>query len=372
MRRFSFALFLIFFSVQTFGADKLLPGFPIYGQPDGISCGPTSASMVLKYYGFSAGIGPLKTQANTRWFEFGGYKVGMTHPGNLSDAMNVYTRGVGVFSATTQDLKRFVDQGRPTIVLLRSGSTTWHYVVVIGYRNDGQSFTIADPGNGGYTHEMTAANLNGAWQFSHDMEGNYIPDRKCGNCHGSGNIWTKCPTCHGSGKLSGPFGTWTKCTFCSGQGKWSAHCPICGGKGTQTDGYRKVVETAGASGHTAVLIDRSSPNVPGDHFGMVCLWNETHSKIHYSFQWGDGSWKNESVEPGTWRSHTWKYTFVNEDASPDFRINFDSDLTGHNTFKKYVLKRTASAHTDCNHLSARDTFKYRSTDHKSIELYHSN
>jgi hypothetical protein len=360
------------FSTLSLGVDKLLPNFPVYAQPDGISCGPASASMVLKYYHHSAGIGPLKTKANTRWFTYNNYRVGMTHPNELASAIEQYFLGNTVYSATTQDLVRFVNQGRPTIVLLRSGRDTWHYVVVVGYLNDGKVFTVADPASGGYTHNMTAAQLNGAWRFSHDMSGNYIPDPKCGSCHGSGKAWTKCVTCGGSGKIKGPFGSWTQCTFCSGQGKWSGKCPLCGGKGTTTDGFRKVVEFAGAKGNTAIVPDYSSPEVKGDRFGIICLSNQTQNKVNYRYQWGNAEWKSESIEPGVLRSHYWKYPFVNENSSPNFNIRFDANLTtGNVTTKQYVVKRTASSHVDCKKLSVRDTFKYTGPNKAELELYHS-
>jgi hypothetical protein len=60
--------------------------FPLIEQPDQISCGPTSCSMVLGYYGISAGIGPLKTAAGTRWYsdQFGN-RVGLTLPSGIEE-----------------------------------------------------------------------------------------------------------------------------------------------------------------------------------------------------------------------------------------------------------------------------------------------
>ena len=65
------------------------------------------------------------------------------------------------------DIKYYVSQNRPIIVLLRSGYQYWHYVVVIGYTET--KLTIADPG--GYKHDMDNETFLNAWNFYADMQG---------------------------------------------------------------------------------------------------------------------------------------------------------------------------------------------------------
>ena len=67
------------------GGAAVLRGIPVYTQPDDVSCGPTGCAMVLKYYGVSAGIGPLKTKAGTRWLEAGSVHVGLTVPSGIAN-----------------------------------------------------------------------------------------------------------------------------------------------------------------------------------------------------------------------------------------------------------------------------------------------
>jgi len=72
------------------GKSRTLAGFPTMTQPDDISCGPTCASMVLKWYDIEAGIGPCKTKAGTRWLEAGNAKVGMTVPSGIENCLDSY------------------------------------------------------------------------------------------------------------------------------------------------------------------------------------------------------------------------------------------------------------------------------------------
>ena len=152
-------------SINLQARDYTLPGFSVFAQPDEISCGPTSASMLLNYYGINAGIGPLKTKAGTTWWDSGGMKVGLTHPANLRDAivksgLNVNWYGQG----NVATLVNFINAGRPVIVLVRAGRATWHYAVVVGFQNDGQKLLLADPA-GGQLWWIQRGNFEGALEL---------------------------------------------------------------------------------------------------------------------------------------------------------------------------------------------------------------
>ncbi len=373
MHRRFFFLVALCLSLSVRAGDAVLPDFELFSQPDGISCGPTSAAMVLRYFGIVAGIGPLKTKAGTRFYEDGRISVGLTQPANLRDAITSYGLDAHWYKgASTNDLVTYINQGRPPIVLLRSGSKTWHYVALVGHRNNGREFYVADPG-GGVLWWMTAANLQQAWQYSGDLAGNYIPDDKCGNCHGSGNVWTECPTCRGSGWVKDPLGlSKNKCPFCSGQGKWAAHCPVCGGKGHTGDAYRKVVESAGASGNSVIVPMRSAPKFRGNKQALTCIYNTTGTTISFDYRWGEtGAWATKKVEPNKISSHWFTYRFTNGNTSPNFNVRFDYDMSSKNSIKTYSVRKYATESLDCSKLKARETFKYSSTDNKEIDLFHS-
>ena len=108
------------------------------------NCGPTSVEMVLHYYGITAGMSDV-------WREGGIHNVDIgTFPGEIRQALN----GLGIPSLWLDsdsanydpfpDLKQKIRESRPPILLLRDGSTSWHWVVGVGY-NDAGDILVADP-----------------------------------------------------------------------------------------------------------------------------------------------------------------------------------------------------------------------------------
>jgi predicted double-glycine peptidase len=69
------------------------------------------------------------------------------------------------------NIEYLVSCGKPTIVLLRSGAKTWHYVVVIGFNDT--HIVIADPG-WGEKWSIPIEAFKGAWDFRTDMGGTRI------------------------------------------------------------------------------------------------------------------------------------------------------------------------------------------------------
>ncbi|CAE7860245.1 PYRB [Symbiodinium microadriaticum] len=171
-------------------------------QPDGITCGPTSATMVLKRYGKDVKLSDVKSKTKTEWFKYGRQPIGMTSPDMIPVAMKNLGVPAKMRRGTIKELKYFVSTNRPVIVLVRSGKTTWHYIVVVGYTK--KDFTVADPGDGKIS-KMKLEHLKGSWEFTTDMSGNSTIPR-CGFCKGSGEVadmnagpLTKCPMCEGKG-----------------------------------------------------------------------------------------------------------------------------------------------------------------------------
>ena len=167
--------------------ENLLSDFPVLKQPDGISCGPTSAAMALNYLGREATIEGLKSKAKTTWYKSGDTEIGMTAPDVLAKAIPGKLK-----TGSLDEIKYHIDQNKPVIVLLRSGQTTWHYVVVIGYTED--NITMADPA--GYIHSKENDMFLSAWNFSTDMSGNEVAE-SCPMCGGDGEIGiAACEVCN--------------------------------------------------------------------------------------------------------------------------------------------------------------------------------
>ncbi len=192
------------FSKQIWSYDPSyeIQGFHYVEQPDGITCGPTSALMLLTRYGKEVTLDQVKEKTITKWFSYDGHDIGMTSP----DMIPVALKNFGVPASTKygnlEKLKYYINQRRPPMVLVRSGYWTWHWIVVIGY--DEQNIIVADPGSG-IRRVMPSAAFVGAWTFNTDMRG----DRMAGACQ----------ACGGDGQWL-PFeaGPLNRCELCQGTG----------------------------------------------------------------------------------------------------------------------------------------------------------
>ena len=142
--------------------------FPLLKQPDHITCGPTSATMLLNYYGCDLTIDEVKKRTKTQWIAYKGESIGMTSPDLILHALNHFNISAKIYRTDVDRIKYFISQHRPPILLVRSGLKTWHYVVAIGY--DQQDFILADPANGNL-RKISLKVLQNAWLFNGDLRG---------------------------------------------------------------------------------------------------------------------------------------------------------------------------------------------------------
>lgn len=148
-----------------------IKNFPLLQQSDNITCGPTSCTMLLKYYGRNVGIEEIKYKTKTTWFTYKNKAVGLTVPEYIKFTLEEYQLDATLKTGTVDEIKYYVSKNRPPIVLLRSGKALWHWVVVIGF--DKEILITADPGSG-KVEIISQKNFEGAWDYSHDMQGNYM------------------------------------------------------------------------------------------------------------------------------------------------------------------------------------------------------
>jgi hypothetical protein len=144
-------------------------------QPDHITCGPTSAAMILHHYDIRVSPDEVKKHSKTVWFAQNGKDVGMTSPDYLPIAMNKFGLPATMKYGDLDVLKHYVAKDKPCIVLVRSGESLWHYVVVYGFTPE--KLNIADPGSG-TLYEMTEKTFIGCWSWATDMDG-----ITCGNTY---------------------------------------------------------------------------------------------------------------------------------------------------------------------------------------------
>jgi hypothetical protein len=95
------------------------------------------------------------------------------------------------------------------------------------------------------------------------------------------------------------------------------------------------------------------------NFALLCIDNSTDVKINYQLKWGDGPWKNFTLEAGERYRHTWRYEREGEDRSPICSLRFDADLSSDTYWKRYRLKPYASPNkTDCERYGKMYYFRY--------------
>lgn len=167
-------------------------------QPDRITCGPTCATMILRYYSKNVTLDEVKKLTYTEWIKFqDGTNFGMTAPDSIRQALHQSGVPANLRRGNIYELKKSISEGKPVIVLLRSGQETWHYCVVISYDDEG--FNLADPGykEARFINKQQFIN---SWQFTHNMSGT-----KCGY---------ECAICKGTGKYYGVL----QCDACAGKG----------------------------------------------------------------------------------------------------------------------------------------------------------
>lgn len=100
-------------------------------------------------------------------------------------------------------------------------------------------------------------------------------------------------------------------------------------------------------------------------YAVVCLVNKTGRNINYSYRWGDGEWKSQSVSANRRRYHSWTYA-AGSHSSPDFRIRFDSDFTSGTDYKQYVLKRYRNGEKSCD---GAKKYEFRDSGSSAVGLH---
>ena len=199
------AAFQVSRSIPQYLPSFQITDFEIIKQPDGISCGPTSVQMVLRHYGHGRSLAEIRKVAKTDWYVQGEHEVGGTTVEFVWKAINQFGVPSSLLKGDMHKLRGYVSQGRPVIVLVRSGTAnSWHYVVVTGYTPN--TIIIADPGNG-RRGEYSTQQFERAWKFTHALWSGASAMQKCDVCGGDGSLvdWLGplgyCDNCAGTGQV---------------------------------------------------------------------------------------------------------------------------------------------------------------------------
>lgn len=212
--------------IPTYPPTFEMEGFLLIAQPDSVTCGPTSVVMVLQHYSLDVGVMDAAKLCKTHWYKKDDFEIGGSTPEYVSVALAELGVPNRVERKSSLDrVKQYVSQSRPVIAFVRSGDTSWHYVVVIGY--DEKNIIIADPG-WGERRVLPNEHFEGAWRFTHDLDGE---DKS-----------KPCPVCGGDGKVAewaGPFGD----------------CDVCAGTGKRHDWKWFLLEMGEAQGYTIIVPD---------------------------------------------------------------------------------------------------------------------
>ena len=120
------------------------------------NCGPNSVQMLLYYYRKHRRLKTIWKAGGIRTVTFG------TSPSELRKALNVLDVPAHWYTnKTLDDVRRYIKENRPPIMLLRLSNTGYHWVVAVGYDTRWDEFLIADPN--GHFKWWTAEQLNANW-----------------------------------------------------------------------------------------------------------------------------------------------------------------------------------------------------------------
>jgi ABC-type bacteriocin/lantibiotic exporter with double-glycine peptidase domain len=172
--------------------------------------------MVLKYYGINVNWNDLEDMVLVS-AQYRGERVGFSTPQGVASGLRKNGLRCNIKRGSINSLKYHISGGNPAIVLLRTGTQMWHWVVVIGY--DTESICLADPYTG--TREwLNKKVFESSWGFESDMDGE--------------SVGTLCSWCNGKKK------------------KFFFTCDLCFGKG-YIDPYKDALRSAGVYSYTYVL-----------------------------------------------------------------------------------------------------------------------
>ncbi len=120
------------------------------------NCGPNSVQMLLYYHRKHRRLKDIWKAAGIRTVAFG------TSPIELRKALNELDVSAHWYiNRTLDDVRRYIRNNRPPILLLRLSNTGYHWVVAVGYDTRRNEILIADP-NGRFEW-WDAEQLNANW-----------------------------------------------------------------------------------------------------------------------------------------------------------------------------------------------------------------
>ena len=120
------------------------------------NCGPNSVQMLLYYHRKHRRLKDIWKAGGIETVAFG------TSPSELRQALSVLgIRAHWYTNRTLDDVRRYIKDNRPPIMLLRLSNTGYHWVVAVGYDTRWDEFLIADPN--GHFKWWTAEQLNASW-----------------------------------------------------------------------------------------------------------------------------------------------------------------------------------------------------------------
>ena len=120
------------------------------------NCGPNSVQMLLYYYRKHRRLKDIWKAGGIQTVAFG------TSPSTLRKALNESGVTAHWYSRKTlDDVRRYIKENRPPIMLLRLSNTGYHWVVAVGYDTRWNEILIADPN--GHFKWWNADQLNASW-----------------------------------------------------------------------------------------------------------------------------------------------------------------------------------------------------------------
>ena len=122
----------------------------------------------MYFYNLDVSVNDVKKITKTVWYNWSGRDVGMTSPNFMTYALKHFGFNSKMKYGKIIDLKHTISNGKPCIVLVRSGEWNWHYVLTCGY--DAEYIFFANPTTG-EIEGLSTDEFYSAWSWNSDLRG---------------------------------------------------------------------------------------------------------------------------------------------------------------------------------------------------------
>jgi hypothetical protein len=119
---------------------------------------------------------------------------------------------------------------------------------------------------------------------------------------------------------------------------WIACTPRIDTNNEEDDMTRTMILTLATASALAAALCNTPRAEAADRFGVIGIENATHVTIRLNHRWGNAQWASDVLPPRERKWYWWTFSHANEDKTPGFHVQFDSDLSPGTFVERYDLQ----------------------------------